>query len=120
MLTRLGGDVRFECNDCETVFNCDRALKRHKKDNCQKGHQEASVCDLCGFTTKSRAQFWQHKAKHSESYKLNSHNRKFNCLQCDKVFDRTKLLTQHYMTDHHGVMPFMCESCPKSFAKYAL
>ena len=100
-------ETKFPCTTCDKVYDLDLSLRKHTVD-C--GREKDLVCKTCGWKTKVQKKLWEHrKQMHSGDYK-----NKRRCKNCNAVFDNFKSLTRHYRMDH-GVLPYMCESCPLSF-----
>ena len=106
----IHGTAQFKCKTCEKSFGSDSHLKRHQQStHSQKGSITALQCLLC-----ERSFF--------DLYSLNRHcnlahsGETFNCVTCERVFERFSWLQSHRQTFHNPkskVLP--CGLCKKSF-----
>lgn len=110
--------IEYPCPDCTKVFATEKTLCQHIKDNhnvpviCQdcgkifvhvnalEKHQEnahnVKVCNFCGMTFKSEAQFKTHRSLHSNVVD------EYQCVYCYRRFDATHKLHRHTRQCHTG------------------
>ena len=125
---------RFQCNDCEKVFNRKDRLKEHKIKHVE---EKPFLCAICQKCFKNKKGLYFHTLRHQgaldfkcsdcdKSYVSKSQLKlhisathtfqdKFKCDQCSADFKTKRQLTVH-MTNHTGVKAYKCrEGCSKHF-----
>ena len=103
---------RYHCDRCGASFLSETRLKFHTKE-CEALQNAPDIfCEICGFTTKRKATFLEHRRKHEKDVA-----KSFKCQQCESRLTSNKELEKHYKIDHNGIYPFMCDKCPKGFMR---
>uniref|UniRef100_A0A182T0A2 C2H2-type domain-containing protein n=1 Tax=Anopheles maculatus TaxID=74869 RepID=A0A182T0A2_9DIPT len=102
--------VSHECLYCEAKFEHKSSLREHFKTNHPQ-NDEANVCKVCGFTTKTRAALASHYGKHLRESDL-------ICQVCNKKFTQRASLQRH-MAIHTGEKPYQCDICGKQYIHYS-
>ena len=104
---------RYPCNKCGASFQSETRLKYHTKE-CEALQNAPDIfCEICGFTTKRKATFWEHRRKHERE--MGNLPKMVKCQQCESRFTNDKELDKHFKVDHNGIYPFMCDKCPRGF-----
>ena len=125
---------RFQCNDCEKVFNRKDKLKEHEIKHTDEKPFKCTICSKC-FKKKKGLHF--HTLRHQGAFDfkcsdcgksyvskselklhisaVHSLQDKYKCDQCTSDFTTKGQLTVH-MTKHTGVKAHKCrEGCNKQF-----
>ncbi|XP_052067652.1 zinc finger protein Xfin-like isoform X2 [Mytilus californianus] len=93
-----------QCSICGKCFPSERLFKEHKDTD----HPNATVkCDICQNTFKTFPELVNHMKKHEPE--------KFDCKDCDKSFNSSKQLSNHWKMEHNKGMSFMCGHCKIPF-----
>lgn len=95
--------LQFQCPQCKIGFSQKPELNVHMR-ACTKTLFE---CNMCTFTTKSKAYAEDHKQKHIG-------NDEFKCLHCSAVFLQRSQLLKHVKI-HNKKVPFHCPHCQKVY-----
>ena len=95
------------CSKCNKNFNTKDILRKHDK----SVHAESRnfVCDYCGKGFKRADGLKEHLRTHNTD-----DSEKAECSVCGKLLSSRKALQIH-MRIHENIVPFMCETCGKSF-----
>ena len=99
---------RKTCPECKVYFaNIKHAeMKRHIK-----GHDEDSLCELCGLAFRRQKGLDQHIEEIHSTQKTT-----FVCKICANEYKQERNLTQHIRQRHNKeVKSFKCRFCPKNF-----
>ena len=95
----LSKDNYYVCDDCNWKTRFETALKAHQKRIHGKKSLNGDTCELCDFTSKSKATMIVHKRiSHKESKKRSLET--FKCSRCDSTFDTKEKLDKHVNTQH--------------------
>ena len=95
------------CSKCNNNFNTKDILRKHDK----SVHAESRnfVCDYCGKGFKRADGLKEHLRTHNTD-----DSEKAECSVCGKLLSSRKSLQIH-MRIHEDIVPFICETCGKSF-----
>ena len=115
------GQSEFKCNQCDSKFNFERALKKHKEGcHSEENKYKCELCDL-KFTRKDSLKRHMKEIHSIDETKLifrgiNDNKEEFNCSQCASVFKREEKLERHITTVHAESSPkFVCSVCYETF-----
>ncbi|XP_041971291.1 zinc finger protein 182-like isoform X1 [Aricia agestis] len=115
------------CDQCGLVL-CDRSLARHRLTHAQPRF----TCDTCGRKFKYKMQLAKHVKSHLKTVEkseckvcgklvvrlkqhLHTHNRRFRCAMCDKLYSERAHLTRHFKEVHSGYKLYGCDVCGKRY-----
>ena len=96
----------FKCKECDQCFALWGPLNRHKNI-----HTTRFQCKRCGKKFSNGGHLNVHEKIHQRQI---LQLKKYNCDQCDKLFDSKLALAQHKIV-HDSQNPYQCEKCHKKF-----
>ena len=103
------GDSKFQCQECERIFNSQPALWYHRK---SKHEGVKYPCNKCDYQAQTQSNLRVHmQSKHKGV--------RYACNQCDKQFTTQQHLTRHIKSQHEGVK-YACNQCDYEGSKDAL
>ncbi|KAL1023386.1 hypothetical protein UPYG_G00040180 [Umbra pygmaea] len=98
----------FFCNDCDSKFAEDEALKRHI---LQVHSDKPYKCDRCQAAFRYKGNLASHKTVHTGE-------KPYRCNICGAQFNRPANLKTHTRI-HSGEKPYKCETCGARFVQVA-
>ncbi|XP_034482816.1 zinc finger protein 441 [Drosophila innubila] len=126
----------FPCTECETVFRCPTALKKHMYKHT--GEELPYPCNICGKRFVINSALRDHLMRHAgiknhvcpycgvgktTRQEWNAHilthtkEKKFKCRQCDHASHNKQALSNHVKVVHMKIKNFACQYCGKTFGK---
>ena len=96
----VSGVIKFECQDCQRIFNSQPALIYHTK---SKHEGVKYACNHCDHKSVQKQDLARHIQCVHEGVK-------FACNQCDKQYSDQRKLTAHIKSKHEGVR-YACNQC---------
>ena len=96
----VSGVIKFECQDCQRIFNSKPGLIYHIK---SKHEGVKYACNHCDHKAVQKQDLARHIQCVHEGVK-------FACNQCDKQYSDTRKLTAHIKSKHEGVR-YACNQC---------
>ncbi|KAM9478732.1 B-cell lymphoma 6 protein-like isoform 6-T6 [Salvelinus alpinus] len=98
----------FFCNECDSKFADDGALKRHM---LQAHSDKPYKCDRCQAAFRYKGNLASHKTVHTGE-------KPYRCNTCGAQFNRPANLKTHTRI-HSGEKPYRCETCGARFVQVA-
>ncbi|KAJ8277062.1 hypothetical protein GJAV_G00071060 [Gymnothorax javanicus] len=98
----------FFCNECDSKFSEDDALKRH---TLQVHSDKPYKCDRCQAAFRYKGNLASHKTVHTGE-------KPYRCNICGAQFNRPANLKTHTRI-HSGEKPYKCETCGARFVQVA-
>ncbi|KAH8266204.1 hypothetical protein KR038_008907, partial [Drosophila bunnanda] len=136
-LTKAAAPLRdFPCPECDTVFRCPTALKKHMYKHT--GEELPYPCNICGKRFVINSALRDHLMRHAgiknhvcpycgvgktTRQEWNAHilthtkEKKFKCRQCDHASHNKQALSNHVKVVHEKRKDFACQYCGKTFGK---
>ncbi|XP_034106375.1 zinc finger protein 236 [Drosophila nasuta] len=126
----------FPCTECDTVFRCPTALKKHMYKHT--GEELPYPCNICGKRFVINSALRDHLMRHAgiknhvcpycgvgktTRQEWNAHilthtkEKKFKCRQCDHASHNKQALSNHVKVVHMKIKNFACQYCGKTFGK---
>ncbi|EDW72909.1 uncharacterized protein Dwil_GK17259 [Drosophila willistoni] len=126
----------FPCTECDTVFRCPTALKKHMYKHT--GEELPYPCNICGKRFVINSALRDHLMRHAgiknhvcpycgvgktTRQEWNAHilthtkEKKFKCRQCDHASHNKQALSNHVKVVHEKRKDFACQYCGKTFGK---
>ncbi|EDW18435.1 zinc finger protein 668 [Drosophila mojavensis] len=126
----------FPCTECNTVFRCPTALKKHMYKHT--GEELPYPCNICGKRFVINSALRDHLMRHAgiknhvcpycgvgktTRQEWNAHilthtkEKKFKCRQCDHASHNKQALSNHVKVVHMKIKNFACQYCGKTFGK---
>lgn len=130
------GDKRYPCTECEKVFKCPLALKKHMYKH--DGKELPYPCNICGKRFVLHTALKEHLMRHAgiKNYvcpycgvgkttrqewnkHVNTHTqeKKFKCDLCPHASHNKQSLRLHIRVVHEKIKDFACQFCGKTFGK---
>ncbi|XP_017010661.2 zinc finger protein 595 [Drosophila takahashii] len=136
-ITKAAAPLRdFPCPECDTVFRCPTALKKHMYKHT--GEELPYPCNICGKRFVINSALRDHLMRHAgiknhvcpycgvgktTRQEWNAHilthtkEKKFKCRQCDHASHNKQALSNHVKVVHEKRKDFACQYCGKTFGK---
>jgi len=136
-ITKAAAPLRdFPCTECDTVFRCPTALKKHMYKHT--GEELPYPCNICGKRFVINSALRDHLMRHAgiknhvcpycgvgktTRQEWNAHilthtkEKKFKCRQCDHASHNKQALSNHVKVVHEKRKDFACQYCGKTFGK---
>ncbi|EDW30059.1 GL22530 [Drosophila persimilis] len=136
-ITKAAAPLRdFPCPECDTVFRCPTALKKHMYKHT--GEELPYPCNICGKRFVINSALRDHLMRHAgiknhvcpycgvgktTRQEWNAHilthtkEKKFKCRQCDHASHNKQALSNHIKVVHEKRKDFACQYCGKTFGK---
>ncbi|XP_067645301.1 zinc finger protein 726 [Eurosta solidaginis] len=126
----------YKCSQCEKVFRCPMALKKHMYKH--DGKELPFPCNICGKRFVINSALKDHLMRHAgiKNYvcpycgvgkttrqewntHINTHTqeKKFNCPQCTYASHNKQNLRMHVKIVHEKIKDYACQYCGKTFGK---
>ncbi|XP_054734901.1 zinc finger protein 431-like [Anastrepha obliqua] len=126
----------YTCSQCEKVFRCPMALKKHMYKH--DGKELPFPCNICGKRFVINSALKDHLMRHAgiKNYvcpycgvgkttrqewntHINTHTqeKKFNCSQCTYASHNKQNLRMHVKIVHEKIKDYACQYCGKTFGK---
>ena len=102
----VSGEAKFQCKECERMFNSYQALRYHTK---SKHEGEKYVCNQCDQQFTALNGLTIHIQSKHEGVK-------YPCNQCDYQATKQGKLTTHIQSIHEGVK-YACNQCDKQYTQ---
>ena len=102
----VSGKAKFQCKDCERMFNSYQALWHHTK---SKHEGVKYACNQCDFQAAHQSNLIRHIQSKHEGVK-------YVCNQCGLQFTFQGGLTTHIQSKHEGVK-YACNQCDQQFTQ---
>ncbi|KAH8390544.1 hypothetical protein KR215_004735 [Drosophila sulfurigaster] len=127
---------RHACTECEKVFRCPTALKKHMYKHT--GEELPFACEICGKRFHIHSVLRDHLLRHAgvknhvcpycgvgktTRQEWNKHilthtrEKQFQCRQCDHASHNKQALSNHVKVVHMKIKNFACQYCGKTFGK---
>ncbi|EDW18438.1 zinc finger protein 700 [Drosophila mojavensis] len=124
------------CTECEKVFRCPTALKKHMYKHT--GEELPFACEICGKRFHIHSVLRDHLLRHAgvknhvcpycgvgktTRQEWNKHilthtrEKQFQCRQCDHSSHNKQALSNHVKVVHMKIKNFACQYCGKTFGK---
>ncbi|XP_069968159.1 zinc finger protein 708 [Bactrocera oleae] len=126
----------YTCNQCDKIFRCPMALKKHMYKH--DGKELPFPCNICGKRFVINSALKDHLMRHAgiKNYvcpycgvgkttrqewntHINTHTqeKKFNCPQCAYASHNKQNLRMHVKIVHEKIKDYACQYCGKTFGK---
>lgn len=127
---------KHACTECEKVFRCPTALKKHMYKHT--GEELPFACEICGKRFHIHSVLRDHLLRHAgvknhvcpycgvgktTRQEWNKHilthtrEKQFQCRQCDHASHNKQALSNHVKVVHMKIKNFACQYCGKTFGK---
>ncbi|GBP88385.1 Zinc finger protein 112 [Eumeta japonica] len=99
------GTERWPCDDCDRTYPLRQLLELHR---AQKHRRREVVCHICGDQFFTKYDLMTHQLRHSTDMP-------FECVACNRKFNRLVLLKRHEKAKHPDLPRYYCQDCPLNF-----
>ncbi|XP_033149405.1 zinc finger protein 16 [Drosophila busckii] len=127
---------RFPCSECDKVFQCPTALKKHMYKHT--GEELPYACEICARRFFIQCELRDHLLRHARvknfvcphcgvgkytQSELNKHIlthtrvKQFHCNQCNHSSHNKQALANHINVVHLKIKKYACQLCGKTFGK---
>ena len=115
------GKTKHELSDEMKEFRKKNIIKIAMIPRHDSKRLKVKSCDFCSFTSMDKQKLLKHRTQHRDAPGYTSVRKKEQqddkCKFCSTETKTLKELREHYVKDHGGNLPYMCEVCSKGFIR---